>query len=138
MLRRRVSARTSWAATRDVRDAIFVTQLTDGELSLNKAMCLWARSGAIPSRHSQRSRYPAISRSELVIFPLGLSIEISSFVMSGGHCNRKTVGGRSKSSPMTTPPAPWLEASTMRCSPASRQPGLCIGLDVLWMPAKLF
>ena len=108
-----MSARTSGAATRDVRDAIFVTQLTDGELSLNEAMCLWARLVAVPSRHSQRSRYPAILRSELVIFPLGLSTEIRSFVMSGGHCNQKTIGGNSESSPMTTPPTPWLEASTM-------------------------
>ena len=90
-----------------------MTQLTDGELSLKSAMCLWQRSFAVPSMHSQRRRYPAISRSEFVILPLGLSKDTTSFRISSGHCKRNTVGGISESSPMTTPPTPWLEASTM-------------------------
>ncbi len=32
--------------------------------------------------------------------------------MSGGHCNLNTIGRHSDSSPMMTPPTPWLNAST--------------------------
>ena len=90
-----------------------MTQLTEGELSLKSAICLWQRSFAVPSMQSHKSRYPAISRSELVSLPLGLSKDATSFRISSGHCKRKTVGVISDSSPMTTPPTPWLEASTM-------------------------
>jgi hypothetical protein len=112
-LSRKASARTSRAATRNLRDAILVTQLIIGELSLNSAICLCARSGAIPSRHSHRSSSPAISRSELLILPLGLLKDTRSADMSVGHCRRKTVGGSADSSPSMTPLTPWLEASTM-------------------------
>jgi len=80
MFRWTASARTSWAATRDFREAIFVTQLTEGELSLKSAICLWQRSFAVPSIQSHKSRYPAISRSEFVSLPLGLSKDTTSFL----------------------------------------------------------
>jgi hypothetical protein len=113
MLSRGASARTSWAAIRDFLDAILVTQLTVGELSLNRATCLWASYGAIPSRHNHKSSSPAISKSEFEMEPVMLSKETSLLAMLVGHCRRKTVGGKPESSPRITPPTPWLDASTI-------------------------
>ncbi len=113
MFSRSLSARTSWAAIRNFLDAILVTQLTVGELSLKRATCLWARSGAIPSRHNHKSSSPAISKSEFEMEPVMFSKETSLLDMLFGHCRRKTVGGKPETSPRTTPLTPWLDASTI-------------------------
>jgi hypothetical protein len=113
MLRQRASTRTSCAAIHDFCNAILLTQLTVGKLLLNSAMCLCAKSGAIASTQSHRNSRPAISRSELLSFPAGLSKETRSFDFAVGHWSQKTVGGRSKSSLTTTPPTLWLEALTI-------------------------
>ena len=47
-----------------------------------------------------------------MIVPFGVASEITLVVMSGGHCNRNTVGGHSDSWLMMTLPTPWLEALT--------------------------
>jgi hypothetical protein len=106
MFRRSASARTNCAATLDFLEAILVTQLTVGELSLNKAMCLCAKSSATPSRQSHKKSNPAISRLEFVIRSRGFSNVTKSFVMSAGHCKQNTVGGTGNNSPKITPPTP--------------------------------
>ncbi len=85
-------------------EAIFATQLTVGELLLNKATCLCAMSGATPSRHSHNRNNPTISSSELLMHPLGLLKDTRSTDMSAGHGKQKIVGGIDESSPTMTPP----------------------------------
>ena len=46
--------------------------------------------GAIDSRTSQVSSSPAISRSLIVIVPLGLESEMNNCCMSSGHSRRHT------------------------------------------------
>ena len=106
IFRQSANARTSCAATRDFLEAIFVTQLTVGELSLNKATCLCAKSGVTPSKQSHNRSNPAISRSELLIRPRGFSKETRSAEILAGHCRRNTVGRTGNSSPTITPPTP--------------------------------
>jgi hypothetical protein len=103
----------SSAAMHDFCNAILLTQLTVGELSLNNAMCLCAKSSAIASMQSHGNSSHAISRLELLIFPAGFLIETRSLEISLGQWKRKTVGGSFESSPTTTPPTPWLDASTI-------------------------
>ena len=102
----------SGSATRLERHAICSTQLTVGLLSLNSAMRFSVRGPHTCSIMSHNSTRPASSRSEFVIFPFGFASDVILAVMSGGHCSLNTVGRHSDSSPMMTPPTPWLEAST--------------------------
>ena len=111
-LNRRTRTWISCSATRLERHAIHCTQLTAGLLSLNKAIRFSARRPHTCSIISHSRTRPASSRSEFVIAPFGLASEITLLVMSGGHCSLNTVGGHSDSSPMMTPPTPWLDAST--------------------------
>ena len=99
-------------ATRLERHAIRCTQLTVGLLSLNKVMHFSAIGPHMCSIMSHSRTRPASLRSEFVIGPFGLALEITLAVMSGGHCNLNTVGRHSDSSPMMTPPPPWRDAST--------------------------
>jgi hypothetical protein len=104
--RRSASARSSCMAIVDCRDAIRSTQCTVGELSLNSATWAPVSSGHVASIVSQSSISPAISRSELVMVPLGLCWETRAAETSGGHCRRKTVGTIDLFSPMMIPPTP--------------------------------
>ncbi len=104
--------RISWSATRLERHAIRSTQLTVGLLLLNKTMRFSARGPHTCSIMSHSSTRPASSRSEFVIVPFGLASDFTLAVMSGGHCNLNTVRRHSDSSPMMTPPTPWLDALT--------------------------
>ncbi len=104
--------RMSCSAMRLDRQAMRSTQLTVGLLSLNSATCFSVRVPQTCSIMSHRMTSPASSRSELVNDPFGLLSKITLAVMSGGHWSLKTVGGHSASSPMITPPMPWLDAST--------------------------
>jgi len=63
------------------------------------------------SMMSQRSNSPAISKSEFVNRPPGLSCVLTSCLMSSGHASLKTVGVHPSFSPSITPPTPCLEAS---------------------------
>ncbi len=113
MLRWRASARTSCAVIRDFCNAILLTQLTVGELLLKSVMCLWAKSGAIALTQSHRNSRPAISRSELLIFPIGLLKDTRFSDTVVDHWSQKTIGGSSESSLTTTPQTLWLNASTI-------------------------
>jgi len=53
----------------------------------------------------------ASSRSEFVIDPLGLSMEITSVAISTGNATRQTAGGMILDSENHTPPAPSAAAS---------------------------
>jgi hypothetical protein len=108
---RSASARMSCIAIRDFRDAICCTQWTVGELSLNKATCVPLSCGHTCSMTSQRSRSPAISKSEFVIVPLGFASDTRAALMSSGHGIRNTVGGKARFSPMIMPPTPCEDAS---------------------------
>ena len=112
MLNRSARTRISCSATRLERHAIRSTQLTVGLLSLKSAMRFSVRIPHTCSIMSHRSTRPASSRSEFVIVPFGLASDFTLAVMSGGHCSLNTVGRHSDSSPMMTPPTPWLDAST--------------------------
>ncbi len=111
-LNHRARMRISCSATRLERHAICCTQLTVGLLLLNKVIRFSARGPQPCSIMSHSRMRPASSRSEFVIVPFGVASEITLAVMSGVYCNRNTVGGHSDSSPIMTPPTPWLEAST--------------------------
>ncbi len=111
--RRIARARTSFAAIHNFLDAIFSTQLIVGKLSLNRATCLCAMLQTMASIQSHSNSRPAISRSELVIEPCGLSDDTKLAAMSLGYSRQKTVGGIPESSPITMPPTPWLDASTI-------------------------
>jgi hypothetical protein len=93
--------------------AILSTQLAVGELLLNSAICLCAMSGAMALMQSHRNSSNTISRLELLIVPFGLLKEMRSWEMSDGHLKWKTVDGSADNSPTTTPPMPWLKASTI-------------------------
>lgn len=110
---RNASTRSSCSAIRLDRQAIRCTQLTVGLLSLNSATLFSTRHEQTCSIISHKSRRPASSRSELVIFPLLFLSDMTDAVTSGGHWRRNTVGGHSESSPIITPPAPKLDASQM-------------------------
>ncbi len=90
----KASAWTRCSATMDFREAKRVTHDNVGELLLNSAAHFSCSGWQTFSITSQSRRMPAISKSELVMPPVGLEAE------------------RKASSPMTTPPTPWLEAST--------------------------
>jgi len=102
----------SCIATSECFAASRCTQCTVGELSLNRAT--WAScTRQTSSITSHNMRRPAISRSELVMVPVGLASEIMLSVMSCGHWSRNTIGATARRSPMMTPPSPCPEASVM-------------------------
>ena len=111
--RRKAKACIKFSATLERRDPRRATQPINGELSPNSAIHFSASKPLIPSMTSHRSRRPAISKSELLMVPAGLSNESTWVRTSSGHCQRNTVGTHPDSSPTTTPPTPWLEALTM-------------------------
>ena len=128
---RYTSARSSSPAERDRLDAIRSIQETDGLLSLSMRACLCRRCSTTCSITSQRRIRPAISRSEFVIFPSGLSSVWRSALTCSGHSILNTVGLHLMVMPNTTPPTPSLEASTMPATSGS--PGTscltCVGRD---------
>ena len=110
---RRESARMSCPATTELFDANRWTQLTVGWLSLNSATWdpEWRSHTSSMMRYS--SKRPAISKSEFVMRPCGLSSVTKSCLMSSGHSTRNTVGVHPLFSPMMIPPMPCFEASLM-------------------------
>lgn len=108
----KASALSNSPATSDPFAAMRRTQLTVGELSLNKAMCAPGCGLHTSSITSHNSRRPAHSRSEFVnLPPCPLFVRRTSCFMSSGHSSQKTVGTHSCLLPTTTPPTPWMEAS---------------------------
>ena len=118
-LMRYASARSSSAAGRDRLDAIRSTHETDGLLSLNRRVCLCRRSSTTCSITSQSRINPAISKSEFVIDPSGLSSVWRSAFTSSGHSSLNTVGLHLKVMPNTIPPTPSFDASTMPATSGS-------------------
>jgi len=107
---RKARIRRRWAATVDLVESSQVAHATVGELSQPAATWACARS-ATCSRMSQWHNKPAISRSELVSVPVGLSSDTRRHCISGGKGSRQTIGGRYRVPPNHTPPAPCLDAS---------------------------
>ena len=105
------NARSSWAAITLCLLAWRRTHATVGELSLKSATCFRSRVGQTSSMTSQRSKSPAISRSEFVIFPPGFSSDTSSSCISLGQGILNTVGMQLSLSPMMIPPTPCFDAS---------------------------
>ena len=93
-------------ATFEIRDANFVVQDTVGVLSDPIRMCFHFRQTTNPSRTSHPRRNATISKSELVISPLGLCSVSRQLFMSGGHSTRNTVGFKSDAPLCQVPPAP--------------------------------
>ena len=118
---RSASAWTKCSAITDLRDASLVTHATVDELSLKRATHFSCTESQTPSITSHRRSIPAISRSELVMLPVGFANNFMSALISGGHSQRNTVGTHVESSPTTTPPTPWLEASTMPTKSGHRE-----------------
>jgi hypothetical protein len=104
---------TRCSATTNQRDASRVTQLTAGELSLNSVTLFSWRVGHTPSRTNHSISSPTISRLEFVIPPVGFADVIRFCLKSAGHSQWKTTGVDWVSSPKTTPPTPWQDASTI-------------------------
>jgi hypothetical protein len=110
---RRAKAWTSRSATRDRFDASHVSQLTVGELLLNKVTRFSRRLSQMPAITNHSITSPAISKSELVSLPVGLFRDMMSCFMSSGHSQQNTTGVHAEISPSTTPPAPCPDASTI-------------------------
>ena len=110
---RYASALKSLLAGVERLDAILSIHPTDGLLSLSMRTCLWRRSLTTCSITSHNSTRPAISRSELVMVPPGLSSVWSWAFMLSGHSTLNTVGTHAVVIPNTTPPAPSFDALTM-------------------------
>jgi hypothetical protein len=104
--RRKANAWIKFSATLERLDLRRATQLIEGELSPNSTIRFSVSKPQIPSMSSHSIWRPAISKSELVMFPAGLSNEIFWVWMSSGHCHRNTVGTHPESYPTTTPPTP--------------------------------
>ena len=109
---RRARAWTRCSATMDLFDASLVAHPMVGVLSLNNVSRLFSRGPQTASMASHRRTSPAISKSEFDMRPSGFSNVFMSLATSGGHCQRNTVGVHGDNSPIITPPAPCLEAST--------------------------
>jgi hypothetical protein len=95
-----------------LRVAMRVVHATAGELS--QPMANWAPTIALPiavSRTAVWRSTPAISRSELVIWPVGFVLDTTEVVTSAGHWIRQTMGRRRCVPPNHTPPAPKALAS---------------------------
>ena len=107
--RRSASALTSLAAIFDFGD-IFDAHDTEGVLSQwrSSVRCLVT---ATPSQTNHWSNTPAISRSELVMVPLGFLSDTTLSVMSCGHCSLHTMLWNDPARHIKTPPAPSAEAS---------------------------
>jgi hypothetical protein len=101
-LSRRVRAQMSHATVSEPLDASRVTQLTDGELSVNRVMCFSFRAGATCSITSHRMRRLAISRSEFNIVPHQLSSVLSYDFTVSGHSRLKTVAMQDECFPTIT------------------------------------
>jgi hypothetical protein len=108
----RAIAWTRWSATVERFEASFVAHPIVGELSLNRVRRFSSRDPQTSSMVSHRRTRPAIFKSEFIMRPSGMVAVLMSLVTSGGHFHRKIVGTQGDSSPITTPPAPWPEAST--------------------------
>ena len=74
-------------------------------LLLHPRVVSWVM-GEISSRTSHCNRTAAISRSELVIFPLGLSSLTAYLVIYYGNCTNQTILGYAPVVIIHTPPAP--------------------------------
>ena len=109
---RRAIAWTRCSTTVERFEASFVAHPIVGELLLNRVRRFSSRGPQTSSMASHRRTRPAISKSKFVMRPSGLVAVLMSLVTSGGHFHRKIVGTQGDSSPITTPPAPWPEAST--------------------------
>ena len=103
---------TNCSPTFDCFDANLLIQLIDGVLSPNNATVFSVKSPPTPSTTNHAITIPAISRSEFVIRPSGFLAEFTSRVILVGHFHLNTVGAHLDFSPNTTPPTPWLDAST--------------------------
>ena len=93
-------------ATFELRDANFVIQDTVGVLSYPIRMCFHFRLTTNPSRTSHPRRNAAISKSELVISPLGLCSISRRIFMLGDHPTLHTVGFNSDAPLCHVLPAP--------------------------------
>ena len=93
-------------ATFELRDTNFVVRDTVGVLSDPIRMCFHFRQTTNPSGTSHPRRNAIISKSELVISPLGLCSVSRHLFMSGGHSMRHTVGFNSDAPLCHVPPAP--------------------------------
>ena len=113
VLIQRASACTKCSATSDLREARRFVHPTAGELSLNSATRFSCKGWHTASITNHRMRTPTISKSELVLVPVGFENDRTLAVTSCGHSQRKTVGMHSDVLPITTPPTPWLDASTI-------------------------
>ena len=105
------SAGISCIATLECLDASQSTQWTVRELLLNKAMCAPSNDGYTSSMTSHKSNKLAISKSELVMVPVGFVVDIMLFQISLGHWRQKTVGGTALFSPIMIPLMPCIDAS---------------------------
>ena len=109
----RASACTKCSATSDLREARHFVNPTAGELSLKSATRFPCKGWHTATITNQRMRTPAISRSEMVMVPIGFENNRTLVVTSCGPSQRKTVGMHCDVLPITTPPTPWLDASTI-------------------------
>ena len=110
---RRARARTRRDATIDLDELSLLDQLTVGVLSHHAAACANLRLVRC-SRTMNSSRLPAISKSELVMSPLGFENETTRSLMSCGNSSRQTVGWMNLDPGSQTPPAPSLVSSFPR------------------------
>jgi hypothetical protein len=97
-------------ATMDFEELNLLVQLTVGVLSHHAATCTCLRQTRCSNTRKCNSM-AAISRSELVMVPVGLLDETTMARMSSGHSTRHTTGGSKRVPDNHTPPAPNLEAS---------------------------
>jgi len=107
---RNASARIRCAAVFALDASRREVHATVGVLSQPDATCACWRF-AMFSRTIQCISSPAISRSEFVIVPVGLVWDTNCCCILWGNCIRHTIGGRFRSPPNHTPPAPSFEAS---------------------------
>lgn len=111
-LRRIAKTRSNLFATRERLDAPLPCQATVAELSLQHPA--WIHLvGTHASSTSQPSTSAAISKSELVMSPSGLSNVTSLSTTSWGHLYRHTMGANSRFPGSHTPPAASPDASSV-------------------------
>ena len=106
----RASACTKCLVTNNLQEAKRVVHPTAGKLSLKSATHFFCSGWHTASITSQRMRTPAISKSELVMVPVGFENNRTLSVTSCGHSQQNTVGIHSEVLPITTPPIPWFNA----------------------------
>jgi hypothetical protein len=106
-------ARRRCPAILDLDECSLEAQATVGVLSENMPTCLcWSDSVVICSKMSHCNSTPAISKSLLVMSPVGLESETNRFSTSGGKGILQTVGVILCVPLIHTPPAPKPLAST--------------------------